>query len=158
MGRPILEYMQDENTRQRFTSKVDSYGTLFCWKWMDGCDRHGYGMFRFKGLQVGVHRIAWVLYNQKDIPRNMHVCHICDNRKCCNPQHLVLGSPQDNSNDMKIKNRQYRDGRKLSKVKVLEIRAIYDRGDISKTQLAKKYGVRLEAISNVVKRKTWQHI
>jgi hypothetical protein len=36
------------------------------------------------------------------IPKGMQVCHKCDVGFCCNPSHLFLGTPQDNTDD-KIK-------------------------------------------------------
>ena len=57
------------------------------------------------GRYYQVHRIAYWLANGED-PGEMLVCHTCDTPACFNPEHLFLGTAQDNSNDKIAKNRQ----------------------------------------------------
>ncbi len=47
-----------------------------------------------------LHRLAWEAHNAEPIPKGMLVRHTCDNPACCNPNHLILGTDQDNVNDM----------------------------------------------------------
>lgn len=51
-----------------------------------------------------VHRLSWELYNGP-IPAGMYVCHRCDNKVCCNPEHLFIGSQKDNLQDCLSKGR-----------------------------------------------------
>lgn len=92
-------------------SKVDkSGGEDSCWRWTKGVDKNGYGKLTRKvpGLRKQItlraHREAYKLANG-DIPENMFVCHTCDNPSCCNPKHLFLGLPKDNTADMVAKGR-----------------------------------------------------
>ena len=40
-----------------------------------------------------------------EIPSSLFVLHNCDNRKCINPEHLFLGTNEENMLDMKLKGR-----------------------------------------------------
>lgn len=81
-----------------------------CWEWSLGKDRVGYGRLK---VQMGsrdcfrftsAHRYAYEVF-VGPIPERMNVLHRCDNRSCCNPKHLFLGTQQDNMRDMHAKGR-----------------------------------------------------
>ena len=87
---------------QRFWDKVEK--TDGCWVWTASKNRQGYGYFRFDGKMRKAHRMAW-LFAIGEIPEGMMVCHSCDNPSCVNPEHLWLGTGQDNMDDMNTKGR-----------------------------------------------------
>ena len=76
-----------------------------CWPWIGGITGAGYGQCYFFGRYdaMGAHRVAWILSNGK-IPSNLWVLHKCDNRSCCNPNHLYLGTPKQNQKDRDERN------------------------------------------------------
>jgi len=78
-----------------------------CIEWINSVDRWGYGRIRFGGKTVGTHRAAYVLA-YGPIPEGLLVRHSCDNPPCCNPEHLLLGTVQDNVDDRVARNRSYR--------------------------------------------------
>lgn len=39
------------------------------------------------------------IWSGQDVPDGMHILHSCDNPRCCNPEHLRIGTHQDNMND-----------------------------------------------------------
>jgi hypothetical protein len=91
------------------------------------------------------------------------VLHTCDNRLCCNPNHLFLGSMRTNLLDAYTKGRkvQPRSGHansKLTPEQAREIRATYDAGGSRQVDLAKQYGVSQRAISLVVRRETYKDV
>lgn len=71
-----------------------------CWNWRKKwCDKEGYGNFIIKKKKYRAHRIAYKLFKGEEPPKNLFVCHACDNPSCVNPDHLWLGTNQDNQLD-----------------------------------------------------------
>lgn len=75
-----------------------------CWEWKGARHPFGHGQKRFRGKVQYTHRIAWEWVNGP-IPEGMCVLHKCDNPPCCNPNHLFLGTNQDNVRDRCSKGR-----------------------------------------------------
>lgn len=132
-----------------------------CWNWQLRIDDSGYGYATYRRSPMRTHRLSWIVF-KGEIPKGKCVCHSCDNRKCCNPNHLFIGSNKENSEDMKEKGRQVKGSKspfsKLNENQVLEIRKLYETGNFTQLFLGEKFGVRQTKISEIVNRKTWKHI
>jgi hypothetical protein len=75
-----------------------------CWIWKSYKTPYGYGQFEYKCKTHKSHRFSWLLY-KGEIPKGMLICHKCDNPPCVNPDHLWLGTPKENMQDMSSKKR-----------------------------------------------------
>lgn len=135
-----------------------------CHEWISSLNNTGYGRFELNGKTHSAHRIAWELANGP-IPEGMCVLHHCDNRRCVNPKHLFLGSLSDNALDAVAKGRivspklggENHPMVKLTKEKVLEIRASHTKGETQK-DIAVRHNISQTHVSSIVRRKTWKHI
>lgn len=78
-----------------------------CIEWTGYLDPKGYGRFSAASGEVLCHRIAYAIHFGVSVS-GLHVLHRCDNRRCCNPHHLFLGTNQDNMDDMVRKGRSAR--------------------------------------------------
>lgn len=81
-----------------------------CWLWTGSRSRADYGQIgvgsRTTGRgNKGAHRVSYELF-KGPIPDGHDVCHRCDNPPCVNPDHLFVGTRQDNMIDMVSKDRQ----------------------------------------------------
>ena len=86
---------------ERFWSKVNKREEDECWEWMGAKISTGYGHFHLNGknTKISAHRLMYIL-TYGNIIGNLIVRHKCDNHGCVNPNHLILGTNQDNVNDM----------------------------------------------------------
>jgi len=98
-----------------------------------------YGYFAIKCKTITAYRLSWILANNKEIPDGIYICHHCDNSLCVNPEHLFLGTQQDNVTDMVNKNR-YGKSAKITKEHVKEIYVLYDRG-LSLKEISKYFPI-----------------
>lgn len=158
---------------ERFWEKVNKNGPVpahrpelgRCWLWIAGINvpRGGYGMFALrKGVIRRSHRVAWELANGP-IPEGLWVLHRCDNPPCVRPEHLVLGTPKDNTADMTGKGRaniargSRRGGAKLTEADVVAIRAARAEGATG-AELASQYGVHRTSIYHICRGDFWKHV
>ena len=150
--------------KERLISHVVKNEVSGCWEWQ-GSKRSGYGRMIVGSRKDGTrrsesaHRISYIVH-RGEIPDGMEVCHRCDNRCCVNPDHLFIGTHQENMEDRESKGRNKpqsgeKNGRaKLSEADVLRIREKRESG-VSFQKLANEYGVHKKTIMDAVSGKNW---
>lgn len=167
--------MTAKNTPENFWSRVARGEPSACWEWQGARTSSGYGNLSWHGKVVQAHRVAYALTHGgiglhtgfrlegKAKRYRRFVLHKCDNRLCCNPEHLFLGSMSTNLKDAYNKKRktQPKSGHanaKLAPQEVLEIRHAYDVHGARQVDLASRYGVSQRVISLVVRRESYKDI
>lgn len=155
------------DTLTRFWSKVNKEGSIpehmphlgKCWEWTKGCFvSGGYGIFNVNKETLRAHCFSWELVNGA-IPNGLWVLHKCDNPKCVNPEHLFLGTPKQNSQDMVNKNRHPRGERggqhKITNAQAEFIREQYAKGGITQKKLGQQFGIDQAQISRIIHHKAF---
>lgn len=100
---PDDEYNRRWVARVRARSVTDSNG---CWIWQGFCGHKGYGMTSYRERRsMNLHRGMYQAFHGVLLTPDQVVCHRCDVRPCCNPDHLFLGTFDINNKDMAAKGR-----------------------------------------------------
>lgn len=155
---------------QRVWRHIERRGPDECWPWVAKSKVAGYGTISRGGRygeKVLSHRAVWELTHGPIPPdgpghHGWVVLHTCDNRACCNPAHLRLGSQTDNVKDMDAKRRrvavvQRGEAHHETKITEDDVRAIRA-SPLSNTELARQYGMWRQTIRNIRIGKTWGHV
>lgn len=153
-----------------------------CWEWQGSTDSCGYGRMKVYQKNHGTHRLSAHVFFNFNLDSKFHVLHVCDNPPCINPDHLYIGTHEDNMKDMSKKGRavciwkgkkrdkKFRDKiskrmrgenchfSKLTEKDVLEIRDMLNTKRYKQKDIAKLFDVHPVNISKIKKRQSWSHI
>lgn len=91
-----------------FLKRVEFEPNTGCWLWSGAASSQGYPQVSVSGVRrVGTH-VALEIFKGSYVPKGMMACHKCDTPSCVNPDHLFVGTHQDNMDDMNAKGRHHR--------------------------------------------------
>jgi hypothetical protein len=143
--------------KERFWSFVKVGNPDECWPWQGSINSQtGYGAIRVGPMSsrktVSAHRLAWKLSNG-EIPDDLWVLHKCDNRKCCNPAHLFLGTHKDNMADAAAKGRMLENHGRLSGNNVKAIHRLLTHFQMPQNYIAANFGICQQMVSSIKNRK-----
>lgn len=148
----------------RFNSKVKKIESG-CWIFIGCKNPKGYGVFQANGT-IFSHRFAWIVKNGA-IPKGLLVCHTCDNPPCVNPDHLWLGTPKQNTQDMVKKDRPRgaknpRKGEQngmsvISYIQAMDIARLIELGHRS-TDISRNLNISIHIVNDIRSRKSWKFL
>lgn len=161
--------MERKSAEERFWANVKK--TRGCWKWTGGTS-DGRGYFYWDGRQGLAYRYSWELHIGP-IPKGKQINHKCDNPGCVRPDHLYIGTQQDNMTDKRVRKRSAvgaKNGTRtkpervargerhgnatLSDAAIKEMRERYAGGGLSQNDLSREYGITQAAINSIILGKT----
>lgn len=158
-----------ESKEQKLSANYKKGTQSSCWEWLGKLAWNGYGKIHYyKGYKnyctTYAHIVSWEIFNSAIKPINKVIMHTCDNRRCVNPNHLKLGTQQENLQDMRNKKRDSKIGlfkcgkdnknSKLTSHQVIEI----INSKISNRKLAKVYNVSHGTIGQIKRREYYKWI
>ena len=147
----------------RFNSIENENG---CWIWQGGKTNFGYGTIGIGNNKTElVHRLAYKFWDG-EVSSDLFVCHHCDQPLCVNPNHLFLGTNQDNIDDKMYKGRAYTGVHKgelnvrssLTDKQVKELKYDLFKRNMKQVDLCEKFGVSRDVVSSIFRGRTWTHI
>jgi len=147
---------------QRFWNYVEQGDPNECWPWT-GATTNDYGVIRDDAPSSKMVRATHVSLriDGRNVGLGEMALHTCDNPPCVNPNHLFVGSNNDNMKDKVTKGRSIgratTGGSHLSEADVLEIRRRCALGESSRS-IAADYSISSPHVINIKNRKTWKHI
>lgn len=90
MSGPIAEFELDEETLERFWSRVDKRGPDECWEWAGTRNGAGTPQIKIGGKDITASRVMLQLEGRKSPPPRVKQIRTCKNLKCMNPAHMVV--------------------------------------------------------------------
>lgn len=129
-------------------------------------NKQGYGTATYQGKTCGLHRKVYAKYNNVtlDSLKGFVIRHTCDKPRCINPEHLVVGTHADNTQDMLERKRSpvgaLHSGAVLTNREVLDIREQYKPRTKHGSQraLGHKFNVSPSTIHKIVNNLSWRHV
>lgn len=154
-AKPLLERIAAKTIINRETG---------CYEW-GGQTEKGYGVIwaKRKGIATTlfVHRVVYEEHIGACLPKHIHVCHKCDNRKCVLFSHLFAGTNADNHADKARKGRAakgiHNGNARLTPSAVLEIRKHIESGNTNR-EIGRLFNIHPTTVSQIGRGATWAHV
>lgn len=164
-----------DETKNRLINESIKDPKTGCWNWHKSKNKKGYGHTAYNHIRsYSAHRASYKIFNG-EIPESMVVRHKCDNPACVNPEHLELGTHQDNADDKVKRGRQSKgtsSGRtKLTEGDIIEMRVLYKYyltkrkskkckiySKYSTIGLSKMFQIGISTVDSIVRGESWKHV
>jgi hypothetical protein len=144
------------NRRKEIVTETNNIGCQLVVSHVGNGD--GHVSVRIDGVKYLLHRLVYEEFNGK-IPEGLIIRHKCDNTNCINPEHLELGTHDDNVNDRVDRNRSAKgsdNGR--SKLTEEQAKFIKYNDELKNSELANMFDISVKAVRNIKQGKSWKHV
>lgn len=150
-----MSNLTDQHYRDKIRSIVSIDEASGCWIIQRAVRSHdGYARLSFRGdCDALAHRVAYTVFHGP-IPAGLFVCHRCDRRLCVNPEHLFLGTHDDNMADMVAKQRATGHRVQLDEQSALAIH----RDPRPTRVVALEYGISQQMVHHIRAGRRWCHV
>jgi len=136
-----------------------------CIEWQGATTTHGYGQLSMNGEIFYTHRLSYEIY-KGEIEDGLQINHRCHNECCVNPEHLYMGTQQENVRDAVVEGEYVSNfgigdehfNSKLCEDDVIELRKLYSTGDYTYEELGRKFNVNENTVGEAIRGDTWSHV
>lgn len=142
-------------TLDEIFARCERDGRTGCLLWTGPLFDGKYGGVYVDGVRLYVHRYVYSVHNGVTLTSQEHVLHRCDRHRCVEPDHLFLGSHQDNMADM---GRKGRSKSPYTVETVLRVREMWSTKKYSQTEIGRRLGIPQTTVSGICRRSRWSHI
>lgn len=155
------EFEVTDSLASRFWQRVKKVEGNGCWEWQ-GAFRNSYGAIKHQGSVLSAHRVAYVLTNGHP-PQGMLICHTCDNRACCRPDHLEVGTPGKNNNDARKRRTFFKvqgenaPNASMTERDIRQIMQLRSEG-LGARLISRQTGLKENNVKKVLEGESWTHI
>jgi hypothetical protein len=142
--------------RKKYEFEIDENGCFNCISHARG--KWGHCITSVFGEPMGIYKHIYIECFG-EVPEGMVVRHKCDNGSCINPEHLELGTEQDNKDDM-VKRGRSNKGERHHNTKVTKEIAYFIKNDIEHTaqELSNKFGIQVRQVMRIRSGERWGDI
>lgn len=117
-----------------------------CWEWKGTFNaKDGRPYITIEGKRRAAYVIALEAFTGEEA-NGRYALHQCDNKRCCNPHHLIWGTHQENMDEMKERERHG-----VPKTVIRAMRRLKDKG-VADKEIADRYGYERSTVTKILSR------
>jgi hypothetical protein len=145
----------------RFWAGVDKAGDDDCWNWTRAF-RNGYGAIKHQRRVLQTHCVSFELANGRPPGPKLLVTHSCDNSGCCNPKHLIEGTPKQNNREARERGQERPCGEQIPNA-ILNEQVVAKIWSLRQTNIgARKIAAQLNLtesqVARIIRGRGWRHL